>query len=155
MNGQARAANEATGSYDAFVCSCEGRTGTALEQCRASLATLSGTSLGCPQNATPRDRLSGTGTPPADVLAAIEARPTGLAGDGLSFSGRRVTPPRATLLQPAHFRAITQPGCAAANSLYYQCARASQLTSSGHGAPGGSCLRGLPSEYSNPEAWLR
>ncbi len=52
-------------------------------------------------------------------------------------------PTRQTLLYPAEFRAITQPGCFAANSTYYRCAQEAYKTSRGHLGKEG-CSVGLP-----------
>jgi hypothetical protein len=57
------------------------------------------------------------------------------------------------LLRPAHFRAITQPGCASANRLYYACAQDAYETSIGN--LGNGCARNLPPECRNGEAWLQ
>jgi hypothetical protein len=58
-----------------------------------------------------------------------------------------------SLLSPAHFRAITQPGCAAANRLYYACTRDAYVTSSA--SLGEGCSRNTPPECRNASEWLR
>ncbi|MEW6055389.1 MAG: hypothetical protein AB1540_02145 [Bdellovibrionota bacterium] len=65
-------------------------------------------------------------------------------------------PTRASLLFPAHFRAITMPGCLDQNRIYYSCARfnrnTEQLTSRKNLGPG--CPNGVSAECSTFE-WLK
>jgi hypothetical protein len=58
-----------------------------------------------------------------------------------------------SLLRPAHFRAITQPGCEAANRLYYACSQSAYDTR--HAVLGKGCGETPPDACRDPEAWLR
>jgi hypothetical protein len=76
----------------------------------------------------------------------------------LSKSDRHIqgmlnVPNERPILWPAEFRAITQPGCAAANSVYYACSQSAYSTSRAHLGKG--CPKGMPSVCSNPEVWLK
>jgi hypothetical protein len=65
--------------------------------------------------------------------------PSGSLMTDMYAAFRRVAPPAtATLLLPAQFRAITQPGCNAANRTYYSCARTA-YSSVVPGTPGSEC----------------
>jgi hypothetical protein len=55
-----------------------------------------------------------------------------------------------SLLQPAHFRALVQPGCSSANSAYLECARLSREPS-----PFGLCPRDVPEVCRSRKDWLK
>ncbi len=64
-------------------------------------------------------------------------------------------PVRASLLYPAQFRAITQPGCVEANKVFFQCTREAYKTSREH-LGSDRCNVGLPIECKNGSSdWLR
>ena len=63
------------------------------------------------------------------------------------------TPTRESLLRPAEVRAITHPGCAVGNSMFYTCARPAYRTSADR--LGDGCPKGQPAACRDPEAWLR
>lgn len=60
-----------------------------------------------------------------------------------------------SLLYPAEFRAITQPGCVDVNRLYYMCSREAHKTSKAHYGKD-RCATVLPAEcLKDNGAWLK
>lgn len=155
-------------SYEAFTCSCRGlperivaAAGThapvapfTLSECRRQIALLTQESRFCPGNLKMTAMVSSFGALGTEraQIALYNSYRTGLSRDGNSY-GVRYHRPAGTLLHPAHFRAITQPGCASANRLYYICARLAY--SSGRDRGGEGCPQGIPAECRDQEAWLR
>jgi hypothetical protein len=155
MAHQDEAVTRPQGAYRAFSCSCEGLASSQLSACRTALAGSSDSALECPKEvggggAGARISMPGVPAPTGPALAAYNAVTPGISADGNSRTFRSYTPPR-SILDPAHFRAITQPGCASANRLLYTCSRAAYATSRAHAGSG--CPR-LPAACGT-EGWLR
>jgi hypothetical protein len=84
--------------------------------------------------------------PPSSVMANQEAAV-------LKTNVFRKNGDMVSLLRPAHFRLITQPGCESANRLYYACSQGAYQTR--YEGLGQGCERQRPSACQDPEAWLR
>jgi hypothetical protein len=54
-----------------------------------------------------------------------------------------------SVLMPAHFRALTMPGCMSANQNYYRCAAVAYL------ADAAACPKDLPTECSSNDEWTK
>ena len=63
--------------------------------------------------------------------------------------------PRTSLLYAGEFRAITQPGCTMANSLFYACSNYTYSRAPGALLRGGECRRSLPSGCNDPQRWVQ
>jgi len=124
-----------TGWRQQVECSCAGD-----EACRAELDSAD-PSRGCPAGA--RETVIGAAL---DLFAADFSVPEPALGrvdiDTYRFS-RLVRQGRASLLLPAQFRAVVEPGCTDVNETYYACAADAYRTSPALGGKG--CGGGRPS----------
>ncbi len=152
MSNHIAAIDRASGRYSALSCSCGGLPSRELETCRAGVAGMAESATECPRYAAGSSLASLPASPPptAPQLTAYNNATPGLSADGNTRTVRSHVAPR-SLLHPAHFRAITQPGCASANRGLYTCSRSAYATSRAHGGDG--CPR-LPA-VCGTEAWLQ
>ncbi len=123
-------------------CACPETEGEERERCLATLAVSDPPKDGeaCPAGSIER---------PVPALSSPPNPKAVERGAGWIRFARAVAPRTDSLLMPAHFRAITLPGCESANRIYYQCAKAAYVTHEN------ACPKDLPAECGNPEEWLR
>lgn len=165
MSHQSRAFDATQSERHRRVCQCFDGARIVREltpACRASLAQVHPGDQSCPQgtrlkilNSRFYRENQSVAPPPLHPLHDYEA----LLDE--SFT----TAQRDSLLYPAQFRAITEPGCEAANHRYYQCARLAYFTSdsvhailrrnSGYATFTGPCPNLPACAASGSDQWLR
>ncbi len=157
MSDPHRAFGAVQGAYVTETCQCpmSGKEAVAgdRDRCEAAISTWADANA-CPPGAISYAARTPVEGAPSGYRESFESGTRGFVPPH-SYVIRRIAPPaRSSLLHPAHFRAITQPGCEGANQTYYQCAQRAYETSEGNFGSG--CSRAENPACSTPgDAWLR